>query len=125
MKVEHTPGPWHVGTDGNVYTGITEGRLVATVSHVTNGVFEESSKPGNSRRIVATINACQGFPTEALEAGVVKELVDALTDIRATLMKKADSRYTPTLGDLVHMLDKADAALAKAKGENAPPIEGR
>jgi len=32
----------------------------------------------NARRIVACVNACEGIPTEALEAGVVRELVEAL-----------------------------------------------
>lgn len=35
----------------------------------------------NARRIVAAVNACQGINTEALEQGVVRELLEALEDL--------------------------------------------
>jgi len=33
----------------------------------------------DARRIVACVHACEGIPTEALESGVVRELIEAAT----------------------------------------------
>jgi hypothetical protein len=63
---EHTPGPWHVTSNA-----ICEGRL-------GYGEIVAEARPdirvggwyANARRIVAAVNACEGIPTEALEAVV-------------------------------------------------------
>lgn len=90
---KHTPGRLKV----NPYTGwiVTEGdpyghgsMHVADVrgwDHLTGvgacNLDEETAyaiQQANAQRIVATWNACEGIPTEALEPGVVRELVEAL-----------------------------------------------
>ncbi len=53
----HTPVPWHLGTDGNVYSGTTGGRLIATVDHNANGDDVPSSKPDNADLIVRAVNS--------------------------------------------------------------------
>src|SRR5436853_173898 len=50
----HTPPPWHVGTDGNVYSGETGGDLIATVAH--GSAYTPSLKGGNAALIVAAVN---------------------------------------------------------------------
>jgi len=42
------------------------------------------------RRIVACVNACDGIPTEALESGVVRELIEAATRYLAATMRESD-----------------------------------
>lgn len=44
----------------------------------------------NARRIVACVNACDGIPTEALESGVVRELIKAATRYLAATMRESD-----------------------------------
>ena len=56
-KTTHTPTPWHLGTDGNVYSGETQGRLIAIVDHNANSDFGPSSKPANGALIVQAVNA--------------------------------------------------------------------
>ena len=75
-------------------------------------------KPGemdaNARRFVACWNACMGIPTEALEAGAVKELLEAceeaLNIMEVDLQLEADD--DPTVKIL-----RAAIAKAKPKGE--------
>ena len=38
-------------------------------------------EPMDFRRIMAAWNACEGIPTEALEAGVVKDMLEALRGV--------------------------------------------
>lgn len=42
------------------------------------------------RRVVACVNACDGIPTEALEADVVRELIEAATRYLAVTMRESD-----------------------------------
>ncbi|MCK5601725.1 hypothetical protein KAR91_07655 [Candidatus Pacearchaeota archaeon] len=41
-----------------------------------SGIKDHNTAKENARRISAAVNACTGIPTEALESGVVGELVD-------------------------------------------------
>ena len=66
----------------------------------TNGVVAQCPSTGlengkevaaaNARRIAATWNACEGIPTEALEAGVVRELIEAATRYLAATTRESD-----------------------------------
>ena len=44
----------------------------------------------DARRIVACVNACEGIPTEALESGVVRELIEAATRYLAATTRESD-----------------------------------
>jgi hypothetical protein len=67
--------PWrHVFVDGG-WDGVAEPGGAVICKLVLN-------EPANARRIVAAVNACAGIPTEALEGGVVSELLDALRSAR-------------------------------------------
>ncbi len=62
----------------------------------------------DDRRIAAAIHACHGIPTEALETGVVGELITAL---------KVIAEWQPTLPDnhdATNLIIIAKAALVKA-----------
>lgn len=63
-QMRYTPGPWRV--------------------------VEKERGWRDARRIVACVNACDGIPTEALEAGVVRELIKAATRYLAATMRESD-----------------------------------
>lgn len=68
----------------------------------------------DARRIAACWNACQHIPTEALEAGVVGELVEAVR--KASLWVDQFRALPGHKWAAVCMLRVLEAALAKAKG---------
>src|SRR5690606_40830338 len=92
-QVQHTQGPWNVGygsgitgplAAANVYLSMNgvkyevirkDDRLVAVVPHGEGDALEDA------RRIVAAVNAVEGIPTDALDAGVIRELLEVLDDI--------------------------------------------
>lgn len=68
----------------------------------------------DARRIAACWNACQSIPTDALEAGVVEELLEA---VRKAWLWVDQFRALPGhKAAAVCMLRVLDAALAKAEG---------
>lgn len=77
MDKQHTPGPFSVDPTGDMGE-----HFFGSDEHGALGTFDEpfgkGSATGNARRAVAAWNATKGIPTEALEAGVVREMVDAL-----------------------------------------------
>ncbi len=110
----HSPEPWDCAAQTTMYS--IEGReltMIEVRANVTKAgwdtvAFVEAIWPGahdNARRIVAAVNACAGIPTEALEQGVIRQLVNALEDLYDWL---TPDWQQSTLGD------KARAAIAKA-----------
>jgi hypothetical protein len=85
MTAQHTPEPWewreYVYKDGlmgyQIFAkfGATDSALVC---EIRPGEFPAFVWADNFRRIVAAVNACKGIPTEALEDGVISELVERL-----------------------------------------------
>ena len=83
----HTPEPWHYETDYSITTIFAPdptgqnpcGTYVAEIDGQDVGRFATREQhEANGRRIVAAVNACRGISTEALQQGVVCELVEAL-----------------------------------------------
>lgn len=75
----HTPEPWEI-EKGSMIVG---NRIAIKQPHAFDWVasVQVSNMPNyeeNARRIVAAVNACQGLSTEALEDGVVGEMIKAL-----------------------------------------------
>ena len=44
----------------------------------------------DARRTVACVNACEGIPTEALEAGVIRNLINAATRYLRVMTRDTD-----------------------------------
>ena len=85
-------------------------------AHVANVLAGGPHPASDARRIVAAVNACKGIPTEALEAGVVGDMLRALKVASAAIMcRTAPER--PLYPVERKALDLADAALRKARGE--------
>lgn len=76
----------------------------------------------NARRIVAAMNACAGIPTEALEGGVVGQLLASLKAMLAWAVKDDDRCYDLDIPDadmgpkLLADVTAARAAIARANG---------
>lgn len=65
----------------------------------------------DARRIVACVDACEGIPTKALEAGVVREMVEALEALLPSIENAVgEIYYWPEY-------ERAKAVLAKVRGE--------
>src|SRR5690606_38892583 len=109
-QVQHTPGPWELDIEeygfrirmGSAvpYTGIYEPQHVIEWDP---GVYPSEDQDeadaehrqyleakANMERIVAAVNAVEGIPTEALEAGVVRKLIEAATRYLAATMRESD-----------------------------------
>ena len=83
-------------------------------------------EPMDFRRIMAAWNACEGIPTEALDAGVVKDMLEALRVARAEIVALERDMETLLRGDFVKgrtheetgdPLLVVEAAIARATGE--------
>jgi hypothetical protein len=79
----------------------------------------------NARRIVAAVNACEGIPTEALELGIVADLLAALeailpfaeneeTSLHECWRRDRDGGYDDSLTACTAALSLARSALARA-----------
>ncbi len=86
----HSPEPWHIEplvADHGASIAICnrhEGILAVIPPLNEDDEPDEATAQrdphdaANARRMVAAVNACQGIGTEALEQGVVRELLEAL-----------------------------------------------
>lgn len=108
-EVQHTPEPWeakpqHTTAYGTpIHTVQPNGR--DEYDHIAN-VFGEA----NARRIAAAVNACAGIPTEALEGGVVAELLARCKDARIIM-----SVYATPADKTIAAIE---ATIAKAEGRD-------
>lgn len=74
--MEHQPGILTRDQYGQIKTESGKTLCISNVSIPAGGFNEEAET--NGRRLFALWNACEGIPTEALEGGIVKELLGAL-----------------------------------------------
>lgn len=117
MSSEHTPGPWRVVSwpvNKLVEYAIRGAEPVATMARY-NGA------EANARRIVACVNACEGLPTETLEAaGLGKGVLDHLKAERDALREQ--------IAFLEHFADAPDMKTGKntrdiLRSQNAELVE--
>ena len=114
---QHTPGKVHweiwdaVYPDGYIDRLVQEGGRVI-LRHKSIRPME----PEDRRRIAACWNACEeaGIPTEALESGVVRELVEALEALVGEIEWEIGEEKWGRDPDALPM---ARAVLAKVRGE--------
>ena len=88
-----------------LYLLVSDAGVVAQVE----GLFRSDQKAANARRLVACWNACEGIPTEQVEAGVVGEMVTALRDCLQSLKRLPDAEGAYR----VTCISQAEAALRK------------
>ena len=106
----HTQGPWKLGAR------YPESHWIDVVSQTDERGLpfvscKHHDEEANARRIVAAVNATADIPVEALEAGVVAKLVEALEWLEGYL-RDTPHHNAPAAAN-------ARSALALARGEQA------
>lgn len=76
--------------------------------------------PEEQRRQCAAVNDCQGIPTEALEAGVVRELIQTARSF-LNMTPPLPYKLPRSMADCVDWRGQLEAALAKARPEEGKP----
>ena len=134
MNTKHTKEPWSINDWPQDTTDITIGAsltpLIAKVSLRNVSINEQKD---NARRIVACINACEGFSIEELEgADLFKDSIESQSEIVALKQQRDELLYA--LQEFVRTMDSlpesdetnlrvwdmyqiAQAAIKKAEGE--------
>ncbi|MFM2253773.1 MAG: hypothetical protein RJB68_2110 [Pseudomonadota bacterium] len=79
---KHTPAPWLYTQSGKDCFSIIEpdGHTVVHMTALQNSTAA-SQLPGNARRIVACVNACEGLTTQEIEQGDQKSNVRLMHQI--------------------------------------------
>ncbi|MHB1425442.1 MAG: hypothetical protein ACYC3I_19905, partial [Gemmataceae bacterium] len=85
--------------------------------------FRADDTSANARRICAAVNACEGISTEALEHGIVQELLERIRTV-AELRRKWRSQDEAETIDSIEYMDGLDALepddlIARATGRAA------
>lgn len=131
-ETEHTPGLLRLGAartlssirkgdyhGEGLFPAITHARAhhaVALLPYRGGWRGMTSRELANAKRFVACWNACLDIPTKALEAGVVKDLLEACEK----LVELSDSGECPPnrlglIDALIPIAERARAAIAEAK----------
>jgi hypothetical protein len=105
----HTPEPWWIDDDGFIAAGSGDTYCTVADPHCRPTADCGEENDANARRIVAAVNACEGLSTEALEQGVVAELLEALQAASDWIDARLFERRT-------EIQAKVQAALAQATG---------
>lgn len=113
MSDKHTHEPWRVSPIGSTIRAkrrhiCERGREYIFPNSTVAKLPVSPNRRGDGRRIVAAVNGCTGIPTEALEAGVVADMLEALKAVRAVLAER-EPQPLPALAKVL-------AAIAKAEG---------
>ncbi|OUN01372.1 MAG: hypothetical protein BAA04_07075 [Firmicutes bacterium ZCTH02-B6] len=139
QQAQHTPGPWKLDVllDEGIgfrirmgssvpYRGIYEPQHMIEwdpgVRPVDDGEEPDAEHlqyleaEANMERIVAAVNAVEGIPTEALEAGVVRELIEAATRYLAATTRESDDDPN-CWAEEEFAEDRLREVLAKVRGE--------
>jgi hypothetical protein len=115
----HTPEPWNCDGRTTLYATPNESgemTMIEINANVTEAgwdtvAFIEAIWPGaqaNARRIIAAVNACEGIGTEALEHGIVQELLERIRVV-AELRRKWRSQDEAETIDSIEYMDGLDA----------------
>lgn len=112
----HTPAPWYVKHGPDIRIAAKVGGDEIDIAEMRPDGFFYEELMVVAFRITAAVNACEGIPTEALEAGAVADLLKALAMMIAA-QDEADVLEHDTTGHEGEdcALCVARAALAKAQ----------
>jgi hypothetical protein len=118
-----TPEPWfpgempvdpgEMGFDGTIQAAPSQEEQEAHDTDAGPYVIADALSEADALRICAAVNACADLTTAALESGVVTDLLDLAVRVLAYGIDGPRPLSRPQMADLV---DRARAALAKAKG---------
>lgn len=82
--------------------GVVVGEVFEDASGDAFAQFRSESK---ASRALSCVNACAGIPTEALEAGVVKEMVEALENISNAYWNQIEGRTNHAAVQIKYLSD--------------------
>ena len=105
----HTPEPWEVIPARGTMLAHVMGGDHCRLALLDDCHADQRERDANARRLVAAVNACQGIGTEALEQGVVDELLQAC--------RMVVERWEQ--GDLAEAARACAAVVARATGRVA------
>jgi hypothetical protein len=91
QNTEHMPEPWAYDHMATVHDA--RGNIIAdcAITPECEGFTPtQEQEVANARRLCAAVNSCQGFGTESLEHGVVRELYEGLVDLLGDLPSVQD-----------------------------------
>jgi hypothetical protein len=74
-RMNHTKEPWEARSDPSYYGIVSEVYAGDKFILSTGGVHSPSELEANTKRIALCVNACEGITDEALEAGVVGDVL--------------------------------------------------
>ena len=89
MRYGQTPEPWKLIEVGNMLALVPKRRPPGVKAREVEDICafclddEQHDSRENARRVLACVNACQGIPVEALEAGKLNELIEAAATVWA------------------------------------------
>ncbi len=114
----HTKALWHVVNRA----GMPEIRAGAvSIADIRLNGHNMKHGEAHARRIVAAVNACEGIGTGALEAGVLREIREALERLA---FDASGDQNNPLIRDkTLESMERARVAAARAKAECSPPDE--
>jgi hypothetical protein len=114
--MEHTPGPWHIEFECNVFG--PNHRLVASAGgYQTNADdWHRIENEANARRIITCVNACEGINPEAVPdlLAACEKLIEAFNFSGGYITRMDDINL------LNQALVLSRVAIAKARGTDAP-----
>ncbi|HJT77875.1 MAG TPA: hypothetical protein VJ739_11800 [Gemmataceae bacterium] len=128
---EHAPEPWHTeplqaDNGGSIAICNRQQGILAVIPPLNEDDVPDQTTaqraPGdeaNARRIVAAVNACTGLPVQALEEGVVADMLAALREAQeeieywhADMLTEEEANH-PRGSGWRRVRDRIAAALAK------------
>ena len=112
-KLEVKKSPFEVYNRGH---GQLKNQLVIGYTLVA-ALYDDKINDPNPRRLAAAWNACEGIPTEALEAGVVKDMLGALKMVGAIIHNGDDPDGSGFFDITSAQIEQVFAAIARATGE--------
>jgi hypothetical protein len=115
----HTPEPWRVDGLADNQTQLWVWTPDRPIANIRLGNDPDTDR-ANARRIVAAVNACKGLPVQALEEGVVTDMLAALREAQeeieywhADMLTEEEANH-PRGSGWRRVRDKITAALARA-----------
>jgi len=127
--MKHTSGPWEYYREEK-YMGCNMSRVITAHGTPIGKLYADRNAEHDGPRIVACIKACEGISTEALEAGVLAEILAASkvitlkfidTDISSFMNPEKFKRQA--FIDLTYALVKAKLIdVEGARHELQPPV---
>lgn len=119
---QHTPEPWKtdwhfiVAADPKgIYPDIYIGEIAEEDSSEPPRIASREEQIANGCRIVAAVNACKGIPTEALEQGIVGELVEML-ELAINQLEEWLVGFPKNTDDTPEIVEILRVTLGKVKG---------